>query len=391
MSSTTAVDMTPKDLVNQDGNYVLQQDDMYAVLQYVWAGVLLPTDPTAFQARLGISAETMQKMSAVLERLVSQYKTTQGHCQPFKDSTYPSIVNIASDVYSYAQNAGGTVEDSYYANIFQSVQTLATTTDPTKQASLKQTITELINVQVQSIEGIQEKAQTVLDDVKAFQNLSMQDAKDLQSCHTAVNTALSTEIGNLADLKKNLADDRKVLKAEQATYLRDEIIACTSLAYAWIPGLGTIAASVVATVYGLAAQKMAKTIAKTKTDITGDEGKITDETRMISDMQSIDADLGDFLTALDSAITALQGMMGTWGAIADDLTTLQKMVDQDIRTAVGAIANIEDEKLVQKWNDLAGAVEKYRQAAYISPIQQQSLDDLSAQLNKQASMSAPST
>ncbi|KAL1716066.1 hypothetical protein EV715DRAFT_275379 [Schizophyllum commune] len=372
MSSTTAVDMTPKDLVNQDGNYVLQQDDMYAVLQYVWAGVLLPTDPTAFQARLGISAETMQKMSAVLESLVSQYKTTQGHCQPFKDSTYPSIVNIASDVYSYAQNAGGTVEDSYYANIFQSVQTLATTTDPTKQASLKQTITELINVQVQSIGGIQAKAQTVLNDVKAFQNLSMQDAKDLQSCHTAVNTALNTEIGNLADLKKNLADDRKVLKAEQATYLRDEIIACTSLAYAWIPGLGTIAASVVATVYG-------------------PRRTSRDETRMISDMQSIDADLGDFLTALDSAITALQGMMGTWGAIADDLTTLQKMVDQDIRTAVGAIANIEDEKLVQKWNDLAGAVEKYRQAAYISPIQQQSLDDLSAQLNKQAAIAAPST
>ena len=48
-------------------------------------------------------------------------------------------------------------------------------------------------------------------------------------------------------------------------------------------------------------------------------------------------------------------MMGSWNAIAADLTNLQKMVDQDIRTAVGAVATIEDNKLIEKWNDLATA------------------------------------
>ena len=48
-------------------------------------------------------------------------------------------------------------------------------------------------------------------------------------------------------------------------------------------------------------------------------------------------------------------MMGSWNAIAADLTNLQTMVDQDIRTAVGAVATIEDNKLIEKWNDLAAA------------------------------------
>ncbi|KAL1753129.1 hypothetical protein FB107DRAFT_218490 [Schizophyllum commune] len=384
MSSSTTVDMTPKDLVNQDGNYVLQQDDMYAVLQYVWAGVLLPTSPEAFQARLGVSDDTMKKLNAVLESLISQYKTTQGHCQPFKDSTYPSIVSIADDVYNYAQNAGGTVTDSYYANIFAAVRSLGTATDPSTIAGLKKTITDLVNIQVKSIGDITGKAQTVVDDMTAFQNLAMQDSTALQARHTAVTNALSSEIGNLAELNKNLTDDRALLKADQATYLHDKIIACTTLTYAWIPFIGIIVASIVAGMYGSAAAKLASDIDKTKADITDDEGKITDETQIIADVKSIDSDLSSFLAALGKATAAVQGMMGTWTAIAADLTNLQTMVDQDIRTAVGAVATIEDNKLIEKWNDLATAVDKYRQAAYISPIQQQSLDDLSKQVHAQA-------
>ncbi|KAI5889069.1 uncharacterized protein SCHCODRAFT_02633454 [Schizophyllum commune H4-8] len=385
MSSTaTAGDMSPKDLMNKDGNYVLQQDNMYAVLQYVWAGVLLPTSPSAFQARLGISSTTMQKLNAVLESLISQYKTTQQHCQPFKDTTYPSIVSIADDVYNYAQNAGGTSTSSYYANIFAAVRALGKTTDPDQIASLKQTITELVNIQVKNIGDITTKAQAVVDDLTDFQNLAMQDSTNLQARHTAVTDALNTEIGNLAQLKQNLSDDRTLLKADQAAYLKDKIIACTTLTYAWIPFVGIIAASVVAGIYGAAAAKLASDIDKTKTDITDDEGKITDETKLIADINSIDADLRSFIAALGAATAAVQGMIGSWGAISGDLTNLQKMVDQDIRTAVGAVANIEDNKLIEKWNDLATAVDKYRQAAYISPIQQQSLDDLSKQVHAQA-------
>lgn len=45
---------------------------------------------------------------------MTRLSQTKSHCDPFKDTTYPSIVALADDVYNYAQNAGGTVDDSYY-------------------------------------------------------------------------------------------------------------------------------------------------------------------------------------------------------------------------------------------------------------------------------------
>ncbi|KAL1734890.1 hypothetical protein EV714DRAFT_268608 [Schizophyllum commune] len=360
MSSTaTAGDMSPKDLMNNDGNFTLQQDDMYRVLQYVWAGVLLPTSPSTFQARLDISQDTMQELNAVLESLIGQYKVTQGHCQPFKDVTYPSIVKIADAIYAYAQNAGGTVQTSYYANLFALVRSLG------------------------------QHNFAVLADIKAFSDITMTDSTNLQSCHTAVYTTLQSKVGDLATLKSDLQTSRTLLATEQSEYLHDKIVACTTLTYAWIPFVGIIAASIVAGIFGSAAAKMAKAIDSTESDITTEEGKITDETRLIADMTSIDSDLSNFLKALTAASTCLMGMQGTWDAIAADLTSLQNMVDQDIRTAVGFMATLEDAKLVEKWNDLATAVDKYRNAAFISPIEQQSLDELSAQLHKQATESGP--
>ena len=38
---------------------------------------------------------------------------SKAHCEAFKDKTYPSIVGIADDIYNYAQDAGGTEQDSY--------------------------------------------------------------------------------------------------------------------------------------------------------------------------------------------------------------------------------------------------------------------------------------
>ncbi|KAL1695180.1 hypothetical protein GGG16DRAFT_109699 [Schizophyllum commune] len=354
----------------------LQQDDMYRVLQYVWAGVLLPTSPSTFQARLDISQDTMQELSAVLENLIGQYRVTQGHCQPFKDDVYPSIVKIADAIYSYAQDAGGTVQTSYYANLFAAVRSLGTTTDPDQVKKIKGNITSLINSQVGSIKQIQEEAASVLAAIKAFSEFTVTDSTNLQSCHTAVYTTLQSKVGDLATLKSDLQTNRTLLATEQSEYLHDKIVACTTLTYAWIPLVGIIAASIVAGIFGSAAAKMAKAIDSTESDITTEEGKITDETRLIADMTSIDH--------------MPDGHAGDLGRHRrGPITSLQNMVDQDIRTAVGFMATLEDAKLVEKWNDLATAVDKYRNAAFISPIEQQSLDELSAQLHKQATESGP--
>lgn len=64
------------------------------------------------------------------------------------------------------------------------------------------------------------------------------------------------------------------------------------------------------------------------------------------------------------------------------------MVNTDVRKAKASIASVVDEKLVAKWNDLADATNEYRNAAYIAPIEQLSLDDLAKQIQVQVNKEA---
>ena len=69
--------MTPQGLLNADGNYVLQQEDVYNLLKYVWTGVLLSVDASAYQTRLQISTDIATKLSNVIQPLVASYATVR--------------------------------------------------------------------------------------------------------------------------------------------------------------------------------------------------------------------------------------------------------------------------------------------------------------------------
>lgn len=73
--SSDDIDMEPKGLVNDDGNYILQHDDIANLLKYVWSGVLLPVTESAYTQRLQLSDDTAGKLSGVIKPLVAAYAT----------------------------------------------------------------------------------------------------------------------------------------------------------------------------------------------------------------------------------------------------------------------------------------------------------------------------
>ena len=75
----SAPDLTPKGLVNDDGNYILQQDDMYSLLKYVCAGLLLPVTDWEYIERLNLSQDTTGIISSSLEPLIATYVTVCLH------------------------------------------------------------------------------------------------------------------------------------------------------------------------------------------------------------------------------------------------------------------------------------------------------------------------
>ena len=73
MPSSPSFDLSPKGVLDENNNYVLQHESIYALLQYIWAGVLLPADTSAFQKRLDISSSTMKKLKDDLKGLLPRY------------------------------------------------------------------------------------------------------------------------------------------------------------------------------------------------------------------------------------------------------------------------------------------------------------------------------
>ncbi|KAI5895162.1 uncharacterized protein SCHCODRAFT_02618742 [Schizophyllum commune H4-8] len=382
-----AIDMTPKGLINQDGNYILQHGDVYKLLKYVWAGVLLPVDAQSYQERLDISTDTMVKLEGVLKDLVAAYATTKSHCVPFKDTTYPSIVSLADDVYSYAQNAGGTVDDSYYAQIFKLIRQLPSAQEA-DQAQIRQSINGLIDVQLANVDAIVTKVAATVKALTDFENECMSDQSTLTTRNKAVKDRLDTEVGQLAQLETSLDSNRRIIRADEAAYEKDVIIASTTVTYAWLFPIGTAIAIGIAVTYGKAAAKLESAIGELKKDITDEVTKIQDEKRLIADLNCIGANLTGFLASLSAAIQVVQELLGIWQGIGADLSNLRGMVNKNVRTANAAIAGFVDEKLVGRWNDLAASVDKYRQAAYVTPIQQSSLDEFAAQIQAQANKGA---
>ncbi|KAL1734665.1 hypothetical protein EV714DRAFT_194975, partial [Schizophyllum commune] len=198
--ASTTIDLTPMGLLNDANNYVLQQDSVYNLLKYAWTGVLLPTSETEYWARVPVSDDVKNQVSGLLKPLLESYARAS-HCMTFKQTTYPSIVGLASDVYDYAQNAGGKPQDSFYANIVSSIKTLATASSQEQKNSLIETIASLVDMQTQSIAQNVGKAQAVMQKLQEFGRQMKKDELAMRQSENAIISKLKDMVGDADELQ----------------------------------------------------------------------------------------------------------------------------------------------------------------------------------------------
>ncbi|KAL1682859.1 hypothetical protein EV122DRAFT_273844 [Schizophyllum commune] len=368
MTSVPDIDMSPKDLVNSDGNYVLQHEDIANLLKYVWSGVLLPVTVPDYQDRLQLSTDTVDKLSDVIEPLLEAYGTAQKNCLKFKDETYPGIVDLSNDVFAYAQTAGGTIDDSYYAAILNWIRELNECTDQGTQQELRQ--------------GGGNRATGAVADLKTFESLTQKDQNTLSTRSSAVHDKLVAELGSLKDLDAEMEKYHKEMSADMDECEHDRVIAQTSAAYVWVFPIGTIAAATVAAIYMGKVDVLERRIREVKDLIAKDEQKKRDETRLSLDLKAIGNDLQSVQEKIQPCIKVLETMQGVWSAIAGDLNTIKELLEKDFKLANEAVAKLQATKLVNDWNELKVSVDKYRQVAYVSDVSTVTMDEYVAQLHE---------
>ncbi|KAL1999676.1 hypothetical protein VTN02DRAFT_4189 [Thermoascus thermophilus] len=379
----------PQGMYNEDGTFILSTADMAALNRYVWRGRLLPTDRDEYTKSLGISdgGEISNDVWKAADDLLATYKDVKGTTTEFHDTTWPRIVGLSDTIYNYATSAGGKSESSYYANMLAWVGQYNEELNKDKPdeqvlTELKQSVLTLTKQQITQIDKLQQNSNKAKKDLEAFDALCRQHQKDLASSQKTLQNLLEGDQGEIAELRKKIAENTKAVQDKQKEYDHDRLVAQTTPAYVWVFPIGTIAAAAVAAQYTQMADALEREIESLKALINQENAKLQADIRLEADINGMTADIGGLLSTIGPAIVTLGKLEGAWETMSGDLQGLHDLLSNQEGQEIPPLRleRVQLDNIVEHWNTLADYADKYRQIAYVSEPEKQDMDTYLAEL-----------
>ncbi|KAL1713610.1 hypothetical protein EV715DRAFT_267162 [Schizophyllum commune] len=370
----SAIDLTPRGLLNGDNNYILQDVGLFGLLKYIWAGLLLPQTTGDYSDRLRLPEEMYFNMKSVLAPLIETYNTARGHCETFKDTTYPSITGTADDIFNYARTVAGNGPEPFfaYSYLVELLRQLADTESTDTQATLKKTIGNILNFHLTFIDSIITKSQTAVNNLRAFEQATMTDREAIMLCHKDVVRVLNMDEDALATLQSHLADYRHDLQVDIDEFEKAFVRQGFARQLAEVLVVGVLPHGML---FGLAG-RLANAITMFRGLIYNAEGQLPEERAVVAALAATESDVTSLLGTMSPTITMVEGMMGCWQSIAEDLNSIAEAVKADSAAVNAVVERIIEAKIAEKWNTLAEAVDRFRQASNVADVQIQTLDEM---------------
>lgn len=366
MSTTQTYSIAPGAIAtagtNGGPNFILSKTEWLAIQTYVNDALSLPTTIDQFRNSLGSGAPADL---SDFTQLITAYATLNGHCKTWQTTTYPTTVSLASDIYEYGTNK----VPVYYPAILTEAKILVS--DPTNADAIAALKAILDNLQG-TASGYQTKAKAAADAIQAFANDTTADESTLigpkgdaglQKYYTDKYGSASAQVTQYTN---ELNGYKLSLAGDQAEYRHDVIVASTSPTYAWVWPFGTIAAAIVAGIYGHKAVEALDRIANDQKQINALEADLAADANLINAINMATGGISGITTALQAALPVVQKIQGIWQGISDDIAAIAKLIDTDIRQVPPIIMNLGVSEAVTAWYNVAQAANQYRVNAYIT-------------------------
>jgi hypothetical protein len=343
-------------------NFILSKTEWIAIQTYVNDALSLPTTLDQFRNSLGSGAPADL---SDFTQLITAYATLNGHCSTWQTKTYPTTVSLASDIYEYGTNK----VPVYYPAILTEAKILIS--DPTNADAIAALKAILDNLQT-TANGYQTKAKAAADAIQTFANDTTADETTLigpkgdaglQKYYTDKYGATSAQVTQYTN---ELSGWKLSLVGDQAEYRHDVIVASTTPTYAWVWPFGTIAAAIVAGIYGHKAVEALDHIANDQKQINALQADLTADANLINAINMATGGISGITTALQAALPVVQKIQGIWQGISDDITAISKLIDTDIRQVPPIIMNLGVSEAVTAWYNVAQAANQYRVNAYVT-------------------------
>ncbi|WP_460676501.1 alpha-xenorhabdolysin family binary toxin subunit A [Hymenobacter coalescens] len=342
--------------------FALSTTEWLAIQTYVTDALALPITPDAFRKSLGAGAPSDL---SDFQSLIDCYKGINAHCTTWQNETYPASVSLASDVSAY----GSRKAPLYYGAIQKEADILID--DPDNAAALK-ALKGILDNLTQQAQTYADNAARVYKQIQDFANQTAADKTTLlgpdgnSGLVKKYNDKYGSTSTEVQQLTKQIADQQAILKSATDEYNHDVIVAATSPTYAWVFPAGTIAAAVVAGVYGKRATDALDLMHATQAKIKTMTDQVAADANLMIAIHNAEIGMSAIGQELAEALPVIQKIQGLWGAIKDDLQGIVALIDADIRKALPIIMNLGIAEAIQAWKDVADEADTYRKNAYIT-------------------------
>lgn len=319
----------------------------------------LPSTTAMLQTEMGTGAPASM---TDFDKLISLYVSMQTDGTNFTASTYPDIVNLASDIYNY-----GISIPTYYGGLQECINILKN--DP-GNVQAQQNLIAVVDQLATNVAPYITKASKIKSDLATFVSNMETDNNTLTAPISGYYAYYDNEYGAdsaaVQQIVTELSDDHSALDDAQAKYKRDVIIASTSPAYLWIPVVGWIAAPIIAGVFGNEAVQDLKKISDMQTAINQLEAEKAADALLMQGLIFIKSHITTLSDEITSAVTIVEGIEGNWNAIAADLNNLSTQLQNNFTSTLAFLLQLNFNLAIQEWTTLAGLADVYRENAFIT-------------------------
>jgi hypothetical protein len=343
---------------NPNSPFFMSTTEFQTVQCYIEAGATLPVSADEAVVKLGVDPSD----GPHFQDLWDAYKQVQVHCLDFRQNIFPRTVNLAADLSAY----GAHKVPVFYGALTKILQQIEAGTLPndTGQKQVEQILASLLTT-------AQDEAKQAADVAKQIQGFIDQTVKDkafLDPIYNKYKTEFDGYEGDgglIAEYRKRASDDQGLIEYWNSEYRKDVTIACTTATYAWIFPAGTIAAAVVAGVYGARATEALKHVDEYREQLADVESKLRSAILMDHDLDLVNTSLDRLITQLTAALPIVQKVMGIWNGLAGDISSIITTIKSDVSGMPTFIAQLGVQEAIDQWKAVAEEADQYRVNAFV--------------------------
>lgn len=355
--SATKPNLGPGQAKSEPGKpFFMSREEFIAVQTYCEAGMQLPITRDEVHTKLGVAVED----EAEFDDMISAYVKVHDHCLEFSTHTFPDTVALAGDLVDYGRNKAPV----FYGALLKVIQAWQDGTLPPDKAA-KKVDAILVNLKADA-QARADKAQAVYDKVQDFATQTEADKGFLEPIKARYKAKYEGEGGLIATFNAQIENDVKQIGIWNEEYKKDVTIAATSATYAWIFPVGTIAAGVIAGVYGKKATEALDNVHDYQNKLATAKEDLRKAILLMADLKLADGSLDGLLTKLNAALPVIEKMKGIWLALHADIAKVLTIIQNDIQNAPVEIKDLGVDEAIGEWSTIASEADDYRVNAFIT-------------------------